>query len=82
MQVKEKVIPMDKSLKGYLVKDLDFSITKDELTDSYSIAIKGIHKPGMMMGTKGFDYLTEEEYDTIVKVFKLKDEKEEVEEED
>lgn len=70
MIVKKKESPTLPEMRGFIVSDLVFSLASDELTDTYSIAIKGENNS---LRKKPFKDITEEEYQTIVKVFGLEE---------
>lgn len=64
MEIKKKVNPF--GMHGYSIKDANISLCLDDVTDSYSIMILGIHQRGE------FDYITKEEMELLMKLFKIK----------
>lgn len=63
VQKSENTLWFDK-MEGFNVSDLGFSILVDAVTDSYSIRVHG---------EETHTYLSAEEYNTILKVFKLEE---------
>lgn len=64
MEVKKKVLKLD-GMSGYYVEGANISLCIDDITDSYSVAVLGVHQRGE------FEYITKEELELLMRLFKI-----------
>lgn len=65
MEIKERVILLE-DMRGYTIEGANISLCLDSATDSYSVAVLGVHQKGE------FEYVTKEEMELLMRLFKVK----------